>query len=331
MLSAKQMDSLLSLVRSEFAVQPDAEVTAEVNPDDVTLDRLSGFRVAGINRISMGVQSFSNPELQLLGRRHNASQVLKAFEIIQNSGITNISMDLMYGLPHQGIKSWKRNIETVISAAPQHISAYALTLEPETPMAHRVSKGTLPEQDSDLAADMYEWASLELARAGYRNYEISNWALPGRESRHNIIYWHNLPYLGVGPGAHSFLGGYRFANGKSPLAYITKVNAWGEPPVNLEVLLRENPGYIEDIEPMDRETEMADSLIMGLRLADGVRNRDFRDRFGLNLHEAYGEAIKETISLGLLRSSGMWPEATIRLTERGKLLANEAFLRFLGD
>ena len=331
MLSAKQMHSLLSLVRSEFAVQPDAEVTAEVNPDDVTLDRLSGFRDAGINRISMGVQSFSNSELQLIGRRHNVSQVLKAFEIIQNSGITNISMDLMYGLPHQSIEAWKRNIETVITAAPQHISAYALTLEPETPMAHRVSKGILPEQDSDLAADMYEWASLELARVGYRNYEISNWAFPGRESRHNIIYWHNLPYLGVGPGAHSFLGGYRFANGKSPLAYIAKVNSWGKPPVDLEVLLRENPGYIEDIEPMDRKTEMADSLIMGLRLADGVRNRDFKDRFGLNLHEAYGDAIKETISLGLLRSSGIWPEATIRLTERGKLLANEAFLRFLAD
>ena len=283
------------------------------------------------NRISMGVQSFSNSELHLLGRRHEVSHVLNAFETIQNAGITNISMDLMYGLPHQTIETWERNIKAVITAAPQHISAYALTLEPETPMAHWVSKGTLPEQDSDLAADMYEWASVELAKAGYRNYEISNWALPGRESRHNIIYWRNLPYLGVGPGAHSFLGGYRFANGKSPLAYIAKVNAWTEPPVNLEVLLRENPGYVEDIEPMDRKTEMADSLIMGLRLADGVRNQDFQERFGLNLHEAYGDAIKETISLGLLRSSGMWPHATIRLTERGKLLANEAFLRFLGD
>ena len=331
MLSANQMHSLLSLIRSEFAVQADAEVTAEVNPDDVNFDRLSGFRDAGINRISMGVQSFSNSELQLLGRRHEVSHVLMAFETIQNAGITNISMDLMYGLPHQTIETWERNIKAVITAAPQHISAYALTLEPETPLAHWVSKGTLPEQDSDLAADMYEWASVELAKAGYRNYEISNWALPGRESRHNIIYWHNLPYLGVGPGAHSFLGGYRFANGKSPLAYIAKVKEWREPPANLEILLRESPGYIEDIEPMDRETEMADSLIMGLRLADGVRNQEFRERFGLNLHEAYGDAIKETISLGLLRSRGMWPEATIQLTERGKLLANEAFVRFLGD
>ena len=331
MLSANQMHSLLSLIRSEFAVQADAEVTAEVNPDDVNFDRLSGFRDAGINRISMGVQSFSNSELHLLGRRHEVSHVLNAFETIQNAGITNISMDLMYGLPNQTIETWERNIKAVITAAPQHISAYALTLEPETPMAHWVSKGTLPEQDSDLAADMYEWTSVELAKAGYRNYEISNWALPGRESRHNIIYWHNLPYLGVGPGAHSFLGGYRFANGKSPLAYIAKVKEWGEPPANLEILLRESPGYIEDIEPLDRKTEMADSLIMGLRLADGVRNQDFRERFGLNLHEAYGDAIKETISLGLLRSRGMWPEATIQLTERGKLLANEAFVRFLGD
>jgi oxygen-independent coproporphyrinogen-3 oxidase len=331
MLSPKQMDSLMSLIRTEFAVQADAEISAEVNPDDVTVARLTGFREAGLNRISMGVQSFFDPELQLLGRRHDVDQALKAFESIQRAGITNISMDLMYGLPNQTIDSWKRNIEGVITSAPQHISAYALTLEPETPMAQHVAKGTLPEQDPDLAADMYEWASTALATAGYHNYEISNWALPGRESKHNITYWHNLPYLGVGPGAHSFLGGYRFANGKSPVTYMAKVNAWGTLPADLETLLRESPGYVEDIEPMDAQTEMADSLIMGLRLAKGVRNRDFRARFGLNLHEAYGDAIKESISLGLLKSNGMWPEATIQLTERGKLLANEVFVRFLGD
>ncbi len=331
MLSPKQMDSLMSLIHTEFAVQTDAEISAEVNPDDVTLQRITGFREAGLNRIGMGVQSFFDPELQLLGRRHDVEQALKAFEAIQHAGITNISMDLMYGLPHQTIDSWKRNIEGVITAAPQHISAYALTLEPETPMAQHVAKGSLPEQDPDLAADMYEWTSTVLAKAGYHNYEISNWALPGRESKHNITYWHNLPYLGVGPGAHSFLGGYRFANGKSPVTYMAKVNAWGTAPVDLETLLRENPGYVEDIEPMDAQTEMADSLIMGLRLAKGIRNSDFRARFGLNLHEAYGDAIKETISLGLLKSNGMWPEATIQLTERGKLLANEVFVRFLGD
>ena len=331
MLSSKQMNDLFTLIRAEFAVQKDAEVSAEVNPDDVTLERMTGFLEAGLNRISMGVQSFDDTELQLLGRRHDVTQALKAFEAVQRAGFSNISMDLMYGLPHQNLDSWKRNIEGVITVAPQHVSAYALTLEPETPMAQQVSKHILPDQDPDLAADMYEWASAALAKAGYRNYEISNWAQPGRESKHNITYWHNLPYLGVGPGAHSFLGGYRFANGKSPVTYMAKVNAWGEPPPDLETLLRENPGFVQDIEPMDVQTEMADSLIMGLRLAEGVRNRDFRTRFGVNLHEVYGDAIKETISLGLLKSSGLWPEATIQLTERGKLLANEAFVRFLGD
>ena len=331
MLSPKQMNSLMSLIRREFAVQADAEISAEVNPDDVTVERITGFREAGLNRISMGVQSFFDHELQLLGRRHNVAQTLKAFEAIQQAGIPNISMDLMYGLPHQGIESWKRDIEGVIAAAPQHISAYALTLEPETPMAQRVSKGNLPEQDPDLAADMYEWATTALAKAGYHNYEISNWAQPGRESTHNVTYWHNLPYLGVGPGAHSFLGGYRFANGKSPVTYMAKVNAWSTPPADLETLLRESPGFVEDIEPMDAQTEMDDSVIMGLRLAEGVRNHDFRARFETNLHEAYGDAIKESISLGLLKSNGMWPEATIQLTERGKLLANEVFIRFLGQ
>ena len=147
MLSPTQMDSLLSLIRTEFAVQPDAEVSAEVNPDDVTLEKMTGFREAGFNRISMGAQSFFDPELQLLGRRHDVTQSLKAFESIQRAGITNISMDLMYGLPHQSIESLKRNIEGVITTSPQHISAYALTLEPETPMAQRVAKGNLPEQE----------------------------------------------------------------------------------------------------------------------------------------------------------------------------------------
>ena len=146
MLSPKQMNDLFTLIRAEFAVQKDAEVSAEVNPDDVTVERMTGFLEAGLNRISIGVQSFDDTELQILGRRHNVTQALKAFEAVQHAGFTNVSMDLMYGLPHQNMESWKRNVEGVITAAPQHVSAYALTLEPETPMAQRAAEDNAIQQ-----------------------------------------------------------------------------------------------------------------------------------------------------------------------------------------
>ncbi|MDE2969224.1 MAG: radical SAM family heme chaperone HemW, partial [Chloroflexota bacterium] len=221
MLSPAQMASLLSTARAAFPVAPAAEVTAEVNPDDATVERLSAFREAGVNRISLGVQSLDDAELRMLGRRHGAAEALEALAAIQRAGFDNFSADLMYGLPHQGMATWQRTVEGVIASGPQHVSAYALTMEEGTPFGKQAADGVLPEQDADLAAEMYWWADGTFAAAGLRNYEISNWARPGMESRHNVAYWRNVPYLGVGPGAHSFIGGYRFANMKSPVVYMT--------------------------------------------------------------------------------------------------------------
>ncbi|MDE2802300.1 MAG: coproporphyrinogen III oxidase, partial [Chloroflexota bacterium] len=237
---------------------------------------------------------------------------------------------LMYGLPHQGMATWQRTVEGVIASGPQHVSAYALTMEEGTPFGKQAADGVLPEQDADLAAEMYWWADGTFAAAGLRNYEISNWARPGMESRHNVAYWRNVPYLGVGPGAHSFIGGYRFANMKSPVAYMTKVRAWQLPPAaNVDALLRESPGPVADINPMDARTEMADSVILGLRLAEGVSESAFRLRFGLGLQDAYGDAIAQNVGLGLLRVDVEGRDSVLRLTEQGRLLANEAFVRFL--
>ena len=163
----------------------------------------------------------------------------------------------------------------------------------------------------------------------YHNYEISNWARPGMESLHNITYWRNVPYLGVGPGAHSFMGGYRFANMKSPVGYMTRVRAWDAAPGGIEGLLREAPGPVADIDPMDARTEMADSVILGLRLVEGLSERAFRDRYGVSLHDVYGAVIAENVALGLLRVTGEGADVLLQLTERGRLLANEAFVRFL--
>ena len=328
MLSPGQMRALLDAVRSAFPIAGGAEVTAEVNPDDASVDRLAAFREAGVDRISLGVQSLDDAELKMLGRRHKAEGALAALAAIGRAGFTNFSADLMYGLPHQGMATWQRTVEGLLVAGPQHVSAYALTLEEGTPFGKQAVDGLLPEQDPDLAAEMYWWADDVFASAGLRNYEISNWAVPGMESRHNVTYWRNVPYLGVGPGAHSFLGGYRFANLKSPVRYMTKVRAW-EQPTSIEELLRERPGPVADVNAIDQRTEMADSVILGLRLADGVSEHGFRERFGLGLRDVYGAAIAQSIALGLLWQEGEGDGVVLRLTKEGRLLANEAFVRFL--
>ena len=328
MLSPSQMQALLSAVREAFPVAADAEITAEVNPDDASVERLAAFRQSGVNRISLGVQSLDDAELQMLGRRHGAAEALAALRVIRESGFDSFSADLMYGLPHQAMDTWRRTVEGVIGAGPQHVSAYALTMEEGTPFGKQAADGLLPEQDADLAADMYWWADEAFAAAGLYNYEISNWARPGMESRHNIAYWRNVPYLGVGPGAHSFLGGYRFANMKSPVGYMTKVRAW-EQSSSIEDLLREQPGPVADVDPINARTEMADSVILGLRLTEGVSEHVFSERFGLGLHDAYGEVIAQNVALGLLRLDGRGDGAVLRLTKEGRLLANEAFVRFL--
>ena len=329
MLSPAQIATLLSTVRETFTIAVGAEVTAEVNPDDASVERLLAFREAGVNRISLGVQSLDDGELQRLGRRHGAAEALEALAAIWDAGYTNFSADLMYGLPHQGMDTWRRTVECVIAAGPPHVSAYALTMEEGTPFGKQAADGQLPEQDTDLAADMYWWADDAFARAGLRNYEISNWARQGMASRHNTMYWHNVPYLGVGPGAHSFIGGYRFANMKSPVGYMTKVRLWEALDGGVDVLLREHPGPVADIDPMNARTEMADNVILGLRLAEGVSDLTFRKRFGVGLNEAYGEVIAQNVALGLLRFNGDGPDAVLRLTDPGRFLANEAFVRFL--
>ena len=329
MLSPTQMSGLLLTVRQAFPIALGAEVTAEVNPDDASIERLSAFRTGGVNRISLGVQSLDDDELRMLGRRHGANDALAALRVISDAGFTNFSVDLMYGLPHQGMDTWTSTVEGVLDAGPQHVSAYALTMEEGTPFGRQAADGLLPEQDTDLAADMYWWADEALSRAGLSNYEISNWARPGMESLHNITYWRNVPYLGVGPGAHSFLGGYRFANMNSPVGYMSSVRAWESLGGGVDVLLRERPGPVADIDPMDARTEMADSVILGLRLAAGVSERSFRKRFGVGLRDVYSDVISRNVTLGLLRVHGDGPDAVLRLTKQGRFLANEAFVRFL--
>ena len=197
---------ILDAAASAFAVNAEAEITIEANPGDLDAAACAGLLRQGVNRLSIGVQSLENGLLQLLGRRHTADEAIEAFRTARAAGFDNVNLDLMYGLPRQSLAQWTDTIERLVALAPAHISLYALTLEEGTPMKVWADQGKIPDPDPDLAADMYAFARQALANSGYRHYEISNWALPGKESRHNLVYWRNEPYLGVGPGAHSRLG-----------------------------------------------------------------------------------------------------------------------------
>ena len=209
MLPAADIGGLLSVINTRFVVDKAAEITMEVNPGTVDDDYLKAVRKSGVNRLSLGVQSLNERELVLLGRIHTAGQAKDAVRFARGAGFDNLNLDLIYGLPGQTLTDWQCSLDEALALEPEHLSLYALTLEEDTPMWNAVSQGLLPAPDPDLSADLYELAEDRLAANGYKHYEISNWARPGRECRHNLAYWRNLPYLGVGLAAHSCLNGHR--------------------------------------------------------------------------------------------------------------------------
>ena len=314
---------LLDAVRGSFGLAVEAEITAEANPDDLCAEKLASLLEAGVNRLSIGVQSLDDDLLRLLGRRHSAGEALEAFTTARSAGFDNVSIDLMYGLPDQTLEQWGATLATALGMRPSHISMYCLTLEGGTPMERDAAAGRIPVPDGDLAADMYLMAEVQTAEAGYRHYEISNWAIPGRESRHNLLYWRNRPFLGVGPGAHSYLDGHRFHNIRSPREYIRRLES-GEPRAQPGGRLFDSIPVVEGAEPVDRGLEMAETMMMGLRLDTGIEPALFAARFGESPGEAYGEVIEELEDDGLLEAGN----DRIVLTPRGRLLGNEVFGRF---
>ena len=317
---------LLDTARSGFVVTEEAEITLESNPGDVTEERLATWRESGINRLSIGVQSLDDGLLRLLGRRHSAEEAAEAFRHAQAAGFDNINLDLMYGLPHQSLEQWRQTLEQTLVLHPEHLSLYCLTLEEGTPLEARVRQGVLPTPDSDLAADMYELAEGMTAQEGYQQYEISNWALPGRACGHNLTYWRNQPYLGVGPGAHSSLDGHRFANLRSPRQYIQRVHRWAESAIASDGLQAAvECRLVEMVEAIDGRLEMGETMMLGLRLTEGVAASDFQARFGVELRDTFGPPIGELEGAGLLQ----WRDGSLVLTPRGRLLGNEVFQRFL--
>ncbi|MYC35533.1 MAG: radical SAM family heme chaperone HemW [Chloroflexi bacterium] len=321
--------AILDAATKAFAIDAGAEITIEANPGDLDADACRGLLRQGVNRLSIGVQSLDNGLLRLLGRRHTADGAIEAFQTARAAGFDNVNLDLMYGLPNQSLAQWEDTIERLVALSPEHISLYALTLEEGTPMRVWADQGKIPEPDPDVAADMYALARRALAESGYRHYEISNWAQPGRESQHNLIYWRNEPYLGVGPGAHSRLGEYRFWTVLSPRDYSSRASQWRQSPAARwpafgEAQLRE-ARTVEGWEYIDADTACAETMFLGLRLLGGLPLPQASATAGHDLAARYHAEIEELITLGLLRREG----DTIRLDESAYLIANQVFTRFL--
>jgi oxygen-independent coproporphyrinogen-3 oxidase len=250
----------------------------------------------------------------MLGRIHDASEALQAFQWARAAGMENINLDLIYGLPRQSLADWKSTLEQAMEMTPEHLSLYALSVEAGTPLAAEITAGSLPAPDSDLAADMYAWSVIRLERAGYEHYELSNWALRrGRSDarcRHNLKYWQTRPYLGVGAGAHSQLGHERSSNVSHPLEYARRIESGLAPEAERTVI-----GAAES---------MAETMILGLRLMEGVSLSDFRQRHNRELEQEYARELKDLNQQGLLTIDAVG----VRLTAKAWLLANQVFVCF---
>lgn len=320
-----EMRQMLEGLRQTFDIVPDAEVTLEANPGSLDEPYLRGLLDLGFNRLSLGVQSFHDDELRSLDRLHSAEDARQAYRAARTAGFQNVNLDLIFGLSEQPIERWQKSVEEALTLAPEHLSLYALTVEEGTPLARDVALGRTPAPDPDAQADHYEWTVERLARAGYEQYEISNWARPGYRCRHNLTYWECREYLGLGAGAHSYLDGVRFAVAASPMQYLALVEeSWREASAgDGKVSMRQ----VVSGETVTPELAMSDALILGLRVVDGVSLAEFRQRFGRDALEVFGEQLSEPLEWGLLEIE----EGRLRLTPRGRFVANEVFTRLLPD
>ena len=321
---------ILEAADAAFDLEAVQEVTIECNPGDLAPERARGLAALPlVDRLSIGVQAFQDHHLALLGRRHGAAEAEEAYRTARRAGFENVNLDFMFGLPGQTLQEWRETLVRACRLRPEHLSLYCLTLELGTTLERSVASGGVAAPDPDVAADQYELARDLLRSEGYEHYEISNWSLPGLASKHNLAYWRNETYLGVGPGAHSHLAKCRFADVKSPREYLRLVQDWwgrgdaGPQAVDEQGLRGFEP--VTDVEPIGQAMEMGETMMMGLRLSEGVSRERFGLRFGVGLDDAYGPVIEDLTELGLLE----WRGGALRLTPEGQLLGNEVFQRFL--
>jgi oxygen-independent coproporphyrinogen-3 oxidase len=309
-LAPEQLRTLLETVRSWLVLTHGGEFSIEANPHGLTSEKIDVLMEAGVNRVSLGVQSFSAPLLQTLERDHREPDILAAFERLR-SRIENVAIDLIFAVPGQSLDDWRDTLERTVALGPTHVSTYGLTYEKGTAFWSRRSKGQLAAAGEDLELAMYELAMESLPARGYSQYELSNFAQPGFECRHNETYWAGLPYFGFGPGAASYVRGTRRTNHRSVTTWLARVLAGNS-----------GAGVEETLPSTERARE---AVMLGLRRTEGIHRGTFRARFEVDLDELAGETISRFVDAGLLADDG----ASIRLTQRGQTLADTVVAEFL--
>lgn len=316
-LRAGEIQAIMEAVKKSFSVEPSAEITIEVNPGTVTKDKLSTYRACGINRISIGLQSANDQELKSLGRIHTYDEFLKTYQRVRVAGFTNVSVDLMSALPGQTLASWKSTLKKVAMLKPEHISAYSLMIEEGTPFYKRYhgKPGLLPSED--VEREMYYMTKAFLREQGYERYEISNYARPGRECRHNMGYWTGVEYLGLGLGASSYFGGCRFRN-EANLDRYRKIRMQDEIGDVNEKL------HLGKAELTDKD-KMEEFMFLGLRLMRGVSGSEFLRRFDQNMWNVYGDVLKKLEENHLI----VVESPVVRLSEFGIDISNYVLSEFL--
>jgi oxygen-independent coproporphyrinogen-3 oxidase len=313
LLEPGEIAAIVQRCRASFAVTADAEITLEANPESVTRERLEGFRAAGVNRLSFGVQSFRDDELARLSRLHSAEKAHDAFAMARAAGFDNISLDLMMWLPQQSIADWLCSVDALIDLGPEHASLYLLEIYPNAPLRDAMARARWSVAPDDDAAEMYLEAMRKLDAAGYTQYEISNVARPGRKSRHNLKYWTDGEWLGFGPGAHSTRDGVRWRNVSATPEYIAIVGQGRPPGVDIRIL--------------SRQDALEEALFTRLRLTAGVDSGLVRLQYGVDVWQEFGEELQPYVDAGLLIYDG----GHLRLTRPGMLLANEVMTVFIGS
>ena len=310
-LNERQLEKLLNGIRSTYSLPKGAEFTMEANPESISFEKLKIMRDYGVNRLSMGVQSFNNDILKKIGRIHTAEQVYTSVTDARRAGFENMSIDLIFRLPNQTMADFEDSLKKALELDLPHYSIYALILENKTVFYNLMRQGKLPLPSEDTEADMYALAIETMSKNGRNQYEISNFALPGYESQHNLTYWKNESYFGFGAGAHGYIDGIRYHNHGPIQQYLAP--------------LRENNLPIIRQQQLSKNEQMEEEMILGLRTMEGVSQQHFAEKFQTSLLDQYASVISDLVTEGLLMLDG----DRIRLTQRGVFLGNEVFRSFL--
>jgi oxygen-independent coproporphyrinogen-3 oxidase len=308
LLTPEQVQKILAAVNAAFQTGPNSEITLEMNPATVTPETLAGYRTLSVNRASFGVQTFNDRHLKLLARGHDADDARNTFGMLREAGFENISFDLIIGLPGQKLGDWERNLDEALKMEPEHLSLYLLEIHEGTPLAEQVRSGRRPKPDEELAAAMYELMQDRIAEAGYSQYEISNFAKPGFESRHNSKYWRLEPVYGFGVSAHSFDGRQRYSNTRDTADYVRMIEG--------------SAGAEDSRETIDATSEY---IFLGLRMTGGIDLSEYRKLFGADLKAKYAAETARLAEAGLIE----FHADKLRLTQRGMLFSNEVFAAFV--